>query len=143
MTKDLAELDELKAAQDEGLDVEIFHPVSGEPLGFTITIAGPDSAKQEEARRKQTDARIQRRGVAPMTAEEIKVDALKFLCGTIIRWSPFQLDGKPLELTDANALALFQRFPWIAEQVDAKAASRAGFTKRSAKGSSPQSGTKA
>ena len=38
MTTDLSEFDGLSRAQEEGLDVQIFHPKTGEDLGIIIKI---------------------------------------------------------------------------------------------------------
>jgi hypothetical protein len=41
-----------KSAADAGIDIELFHPATGAPLGITITMHGSDSQAYQDAERK-------------------------------------------------------------------------------------------
>lgn len=127
--KDLSEFDALSTSQEEGLDVEIVHPKTGDPLGITIRVAGPDSQRQKEAVQRQVDARLRSRSNQPMTGEDIQANNLRLLASSVISWNSVMVDGEQMECTAENAARLFQRFPFIREQVDAKAGDRAAFLK--------------
>jgi hypothetical protein len=124
---DLADFDSLISSQEEGLDVEIVHPKTREPLGISIRIAGPDSKRQQDAVNRQIDARLRTQSAEPLTAEETRENNLRLLASSVITWSGVVLDGKPLDSTIDNAVLVFRRFPFIKEQVDAKAGNRAAF----------------
>lgn len=126
---DLSAFDNLVSAQEEGIDVRIAGP-DGNPLSpeIVITIAGPDSARQKEAQRKQTEVRLRRRQ-RTMTAKEAEEAGLEILASSIIRWNKFKVGGKILELSKDNAKMLLQRYPFIQEQLDLAAGDRAGFIK--------------
>ena len=69
---DIGSFDALTKAQDDGIDVPIVHPVTREPIGLTIRVAGPDSERQRAARRMITNARLQTRSMKLPTAEELE-----------------------------------------------------------------------
>lgn len=132
---DLASLDALTAAQEDGIDVPIEHPVSGDPLGITIRVAGPDSQRQRKAYRRMLDARM-RSGKRRIEPEEAEGETLLYLARTLIGWtfsSGVTIDGEVPEFSVDAAVSLFRRFPFIREQIDAAAASRAGFSKTSSR----------
>ena len=126
---DLSAFDGLNEAQENGIDVEIKDP-SGNPIGVSIKIAGPDSSKQKKAVQALTNERLAAEDIAPVTAQDIETNTLKILAGSVISWTPIVLDGADLPCSEENALRLF-RFPFIREQVERKAGKRAGFMKRS------------
>lgn len=132
--KDLAAYDGLTKAQEDGLAVDILDP-AGEPTGIIITVAGPDSERYKAAEQKQIDKRLKRRSAAPMNAAEIAQASLEGLADCVISWSPVTLDGADLPMTAENAVKLFTRFPWIREQVNAKAGDRTSFLKSLSSGS--------
>jgi len=73
-------------------DVEM-HGETGEPLGFHISLS-PGRAEDGE---DGEDARALGRRVTG--------------------WTPFQMDGKPYEYSEHNAIALLNRFPHFAQQL--------------------------
>jgi len=130
-TLDLATFDSLTEAQEDGIDVHIEHPGTGEPIGITIRVAGPDSERQRKAYRRLADARL-RAGRKKVTPESLEDDALTLLARSLISWKfapGVTIGGDVPEFGVDEAKALFLRFPFIREQVDAAAGSRAGFLK--------------
>lgn len=125
-TLDLSRFDSLTKAQEDGIDVQINGP-DGKPLGFTIKVAGPDSARQKAAQQAMVDERLQRQVATPPTAEEIDTSSRKLLASSTMGWDEFELDGAPYQFSVENAAALYERFPFIREQVDRAAGNRARF----------------
>src|SRR5690606_31293270 len=122
---DLAAFDGLAEAQEEGIEVAILHPGTGEDLGIVIRVAGPDSARQRQAREQQVDRRLRKRSAKPLSAGELADAARRTLAAAVIGWNRVVIDGKEIPFSTEAAVALFQRFPWIQEQVDQAAGSRA------------------
>lgn len=127
---DLSAFDGLKEAQEAGIDIELKDP-SGQPIGVSIRVAGPDSERQRKVMKALTNERINNEDLATATAEDIEVNTLKILAASVISWSPIVLDGADLPYSEENAIRLFTRFPFIREQVEKKAGKRTGFMKRS------------
>lgn len=103
---------------------------SGEPL--TITLVGQDSAefkrKQHEINRRMVAAQAGR-GRPKVDLEAMEENSLDLLVACTKGWSHIGLDGKELECVPANVRAVYQRFKWIREQVDAFVGNRAHFLK--------------
>jgi hypothetical protein len=127
---DLSAFDGLKEAQEAGIDIELKDP-SGQPIGVSIRVAGPDSERQRKVMKALTNERINNEDLATATAEDIEVNTLKILAASVISWSPIVLDGSDLPYSEESAIRLFTRFPFIREQVEKKAGKRTGFMKRS------------
>lgn len=134
---DLSDLDYLVTAQEAGVDIDILHPVTREPIGFIIRVAGLDSARVKDAQRKFLDRRLAKRRSSKITAADLEKEATLALAAAVISWTSVEadgtttstalLDGERLECTRSNAVALFERFPWLKEQVDAVVQDRADF----------------
>lgn len=126
----LASFDGLKTAQEEGIDVDIETP-TGEPIGLTIRVAGPDSKRQRNAARKLQEARL-RGSKRRLKADDMEKEALELISASVISWKfapGVTIDGEVPECNLENVKALFDRFPFIREQIDNVASSRAGFSK--------------
>jgi len=132
---DLAVFDQMQKAQEEGIDVPIRGP-DGKDLGFSIKIAGPDSERQRRAIDTIRDERLQSMDPTPLTAEQIGHQNIRGIALATISWTPFKLDGMEPPCTENQAIALYKRFPFIREQVEAKAGSRASFIRHSSGDSS-------
>ena len=123
--------EQLKTAQDEGIEVEIKHP-SGDPIGLKIWVAGPDSDRQRKARQAAQNARIRARRMAPLTAAEQEVETAKILAASTLSWEWYNgltFNGAVPDLTEETAASLYRKLPFVREQVDFAAADRGGFTK--------------
>jgi len=51
------------------------------------------------------------------------------LAKCVMGWTGLNRGGEEVEFSEAAALDLFTRFPWIQAQCDRKAADRSNFTK--------------
>lgn len=123
---------------NEGIDVDIMHPVTGVPTGFYITVLGRDSdvyQKLEAKQQQQRLARMARLGkLPPRTNEEMKESALELIAACTKGWGmrPDE-DGNPRTFEPAfnpdEALHMYRTTPEIREQVEAAIVDRARFIK--------------
>jgi hypothetical protein len=131
---DLATLDITKAA-NEGAVMEVLHPVEGTVLKddagkpITITLIGQDSEKVKKRQRVEMNKRLKGGRRQTMTAEELEEQGLQLLAFCTLSWSGIKLDGQDLDCNAANAVIVYQRLPWMKEQVDAFVGDRANFLK--------------
>jgi hypothetical protein len=137
---DLSRFDALVSAQEKGLDVAIKSP-DGKPVGLTIKVAGPDSQRYRSALQSIQDAQLQAEDYAETTSAELEQRSLLILAKCTIDWSPNpKFDGQERPCTEAAAIDLYRRYPFIRDQVAARAGRRASFTKGSASASAGPSG---
>lgn len=126
---DLSDFAGLSQAQEDGIDVPILHPKTGESLGITIKVAGPDSERQKKARRAvQTERLNMSRNKRP-TVPELEADGLIVTVASIISWDGVIENGQAVELSAENATAILTKYPFIREQIDSAVGDRAGFMK--------------
>lgn len=123
---DLSAFDDLSKLQDDGIDVPILHPASGDALGITIRVAGPDSTRQRQARQAIMNKRLQRRNQR-MRATDIEDENIAVLARSILSWSGVKVSGAELDCNVENAENVLRRFPFIREQIEQAAGDRAGF----------------
>jgi len=131
---DLAKYDEMQKNQEAGRDVPIVDP-HGRRI-MTIKIAGPDSKRQKDAIERLVKERIDANETEPLDTYQRELRQVRGLAMATISWDPIVLDGREVTYSEENATRLYQRFPFIREQVEAAAGSRAGFLKLSEQDSS-------
>lgn len=125
---DLAELDKVVTAQEEGRLIPIFNYDGISPLGFSIRVAGPDSKRADDARAAMQNDLKDRESLEPLTREERLEQGMKYIARITMGFEPKAvLDGRPLQATEEDAMKLFRRFRWIYKQVDDVAARREDF----------------
>ena len=106
-------------------EYELRHPVTGEPTGAFITIAGPEHPERKRIRQ----ALINRARAAAMAAngQPQPYDAekeFKESCDLLVRitqgWRGIRKDGKPLEFSAQAAQELYSdpKRQWIARQLN-------------------------
>lgn len=137
---DLANLE----SADEGVPVTILHPATNQPLrdddgnDVTITVMGQDSQAFQQAKRRAMNRRMAAmrggRG-AKLTAEELEAENIATLVACTVGWSGLALEGKPLTFDAKNVRMVYERFPWIREQVDEFIGDRANFLMTSSQSS--------
>jgi hypothetical protein len=127
---DLKSLSGLTPAQELGTEVHITHPGSGEPLGITMIVAGPDSKRQKAATSLIISERAELR-LRKITAARMEDEGIRITAASIISWSGVVEDGKEIEYSPSAALGLLTRFPFIREQITAYSSDRANFLKKS------------
>lgn len=134
---DLAQYDGMQKSQEDGVDVPIVDP-HGRRI-MTMKIAGPDSQRQKDAVERLVQERIDAGETAPLDRFQREERQVRGLAMSVIGWSRFVLDGREYTYSVENAQRLFQRFPFIREQAEAVAGSRASFLKLSETDSAPLS----
>lgn len=129
---DLAQFD-LKEAANVGIDVYLVHPATGETLeddkgkNISIKILGRDSAKWQQAQKRNAakNANKYRNGKVPDNEVERQVRELLAEC--TLSWSGIVYNEESLKCNKENALMIYDKRSWIAEQVLEAAADRANY----------------
>jgi hypothetical protein len=134
---DLSALDTSLA--NEGVDLHLTHPVTGEPLldtdgkPVTIRLLGMDSSRYRRHNRALLNRRLENPAKKP-TADQIDEDNLAMFVALTVGWSGIGLDGVDLEFSEANAQKVYTRLPWVREQADAFIGDRKNFLRVSSVG---------
>jgi len=129
---DLAQFD-LKEAANVGIDVYLVHPATGETLeddkgkNISIKILGRDSAKWQQAQKRNAakNANKYRNGKVPDNEVERQVRELLAEC--TLSWSGIVYNEESLKCNKENALMIYDKRSWIAEQVLEAGADRANY----------------
>jgi hypothetical protein len=129
---DLAQFD-LKEAANSGISVDLAHPITGETLeddkgkSISIKILGRDSAKWQQAQKRNAakNANKYRNGKVPDAEVERQVRDLLAEC--TVSWSGIVYNEEVLKCSKENALMIYEKRSWIAEQVLEAAADRANY----------------
>jgi hypothetical protein len=118
--------------------IYIYHPTTGEVLyddennAMWIEVYGMDSKHYKNVQQQQTDRRIQqaqRTGSrATVTAQQQEAMNLELMAKCTSRWNIQLDDGKP-ECAEKNAKGVYERFPWLRDQVWDFIHSRQAFLK--------------
>lgn len=132
MTFNITKQAEAAEKFEGGLAVSLVDALTGKPSGATMLVAGLDSRRSREARRKAyqavLDARpAERSGDERLNEEEIRDIGTRILAGCVISWEGIENDEGPLECTFENILQLFRSCPHIEDDVDARIANRRNF----------------
>lgn len=118
--------------QDKGHEFELLDPVSGEPLGMKLRIAGPDSQLQRRAALAMADELAEAADmVGRVQAEDRETARLNSLAACVISWDVSE-NGEQLPFETKNVMRLLRSARWIADQVDAFAADRSPYRLRGA-----------
>jgi len=131
---DLAQFDLVEAAE-KGIVVELIHPVSKELLEdedgkpVTIKVLGKDSRKwQQVAKRVLARAAAKYRGKDTPVGETEK-GLREILAECTLSWTNIEYNDSPLKCNKENALMLYEKRGWIAEQVMEHASDRSYLEK--------------
>ncbi len=125
---DLANLDNKKTRED-GVPVDIRHPVSGKLLGLRIWVASQDSERVTSVRNQLADERIQDMRET-ISAQEQTAYGERLLAAAIVRWEfsdDLTIDGGVPDCTPENAQSILRRFPFVADQVAKKSRTQSAF----------------
>lgn len=139
--EDLSELDSVQKKMDEGIVVPLVNADGITLLGFGIRVAGPDSARGQEARARMQDDFLALGTLDPSPAQrwEIETRMLARVCIEFDSQNPILMDKKPLENTEEDFYRLMVRFRWIRRQIDMAQGQRDRFLPPSALVSSTES----
>jgi hypothetical protein len=133
---DLASLDTRRIAE-EGVEIELRHPVTDEPLEIHIRVAGVDSTRFRDAlievqRARRARLVTEKRG--ERTPAEIEEDQVYLLATCTLGWRGVVIDGAEPVCNEAEARRLYMRFPWVRTQLDDFIQDRRNFLPRSVSG---------
>ena len=121
---DLASLDSAAKAED-GAELEVLHPISGEKLGIAIRLAGTDSAVHRKATTAIASRRTKGGFRRNINLDDLQAESIEILARCTLSWSGVVLDGKDVPPSKEAAAALYTRFPWLREQVETFISDRA------------------
>ncbi len=130
---DLSELDSV-AGSNAGTTVDLYDFRSGADLGIKISVLGRDSdafkAKSHDQSRKKI-SKLQKGGFRPGHAP-IDVgdkDGIELLAACTTGWTNMRENGVDVPFSEAAAIRIYTKYPWIKEQVDSAIGDRALFMK--------------
>ena len=123
---DLASLDSAAKAED-GAELEVLHPISGEKLGIAIRLAGTDSAVHRKATTAIASRRTKGGFRRNINLDDLQAESIEILARCTLSWSGVVLDGKDVPPSKEAAAALYTRFPWLREQVETFISDRANY----------------
>ena len=116
---DLASLNTTQKAS-EGIEVELLHPTTLEPIGGFITVVGSDSNQYSEAQDRAGAYQAKR---AKEDGKELKVYSRnaefkrRIVQDCIVGWRDITVDGKDFKFSGAAKGQLLRDYPWIVVQL--------------------------
>jgi len=135
------DIEDFDTSGNAGVVLPVKHPITGVPLtladgtAVTLTVAGVDGERYQAAFTTQVNKRLQTSLNArsqQQTAEDLMRENIDLLVAVTLDWQGIEKAGAPLPYSPANARALYERLPWLREQVKAFVEDRANFLKASA-----------
>ena len=112
---------DVAAKAEEGAELEVLDPVTGEAVGVYITLAGADSAVHRKAavnaskRRLNSQKGFRNKG---FDLEKMQEESIEIFAACTLSWRGVQVDGALLPCSRDNAIKMYTRFPWLREQVE-------------------------
>jgi len=107
---DLLTLD-LKGFAEQGVSVQLKHPVTGKKLDSFITVQGSDSSEYKNAMI----------AVAKSNSNSDSIDheanGVKIMSQITIGWTGLKLGNEEIKYSKEEAEKLYARFGWISDQV--------------------------
>lgn len=132
---DLATLN-TKAKSEAGIEFELKHPATGDPLGMFVTVLGADSerfrARAEDFQRR--NLKQARRGKADEIGAELQKERIALCAAMTADWRGLELGGAEVAFSEAKAAEIYgdEGWTWILDQVDRAINDRANFLPGSA-----------
>ena len=120
----MADLSQLVPTSDI-ITVLLKHPVTDEILKkddgteMSITVYATHTKEYKAVIHEQTNKRIQKaqkNKKIVFSAEDIEIASVEVLAKTTKEWD-LQFNKKPIKFSVAEAIDLYQKFPWIKDQV--------------------------
>ena len=121
---------DVAAKAEEGAELEVLDPATGEAVGVYIMLAGADSSVHRKAsvniskRRLNGQKGFRNRGFDPEKAE---AENIEILAACTLSWKGVLVDGAPLPCSRDNAIKMYTRFPWLREQVEQFISDRSAY----------------
>lgn len=118
--------------------IALRHPVTGEAIGATVDLAGPEHPKRKAIQlAAERRARADRaRGVQVDDGpEDRRLETARMLAGYTLGWSGIAEGGQPVPFSEEAALKLYSdpALSWLVDQVVEAFATRANFIESSGK----------
>lgn len=128
---DLSTIDTVKGA-NEGFDVKIYHPGTGKDLDIVIRVLGKDSdefRKVSRAQQKRLTEKATKGGFRSIQSfpEDNERNGLELLAACTVSWSGVVINGEEVKCSKESAVMVYERWPFIKEQVDVAIGDRANF----------------
>lgn len=129
MSFDLSTFDALSTNSEQGVELDVRHPVTQEPIGWTLRIAGAESDRVKKVTRRQRNAALkgQRKH---LTSDLLETQQREVLAACVISWTfadGVKIDGEQPDCTPENVDRLLKRFSWLGQQIDDKASDQSAF----------------
>ena len=125
MSFDLAKLDTAKVAE-EGAELRVAHPTTGEDLGITITLIGTDSKTFRDISKSRATASLKKK-TREIDLDQNESDAVELLAKCTKGWAGITENGKEVAFSYDNAVQLYTKYLWFREQIDRFMADRSNF----------------
>lgn len=130
---DLANID-LQAAAENGIDVKLQHPATGDYLvddngeHLVITVLGKDSETWQTAAKRINTKNANRYKGKNVPNSALENALYEILSECTVKWTKnIEFDGEALKCNKENALMLYEKRNWIAEQLVEAAGDRASY----------------
>lgn len=120
---DLSKFSGIANAFEDGVEIEITHPVSAKPLGLKVTVASYQSERVKAVQRRIANRSLKdnkRNPKKSATVEELEEASSDIIASAVISWAGFELKGKPLECNRENVLSVLANpdLWFIRDQID-------------------------
>ena len=125
MTFDLAKLDTAKVAE-EGAELRVAHPTTGEDLGITITLIGTDSKTFRDISKSRATASLKKKS-REIDLDQNESESVELLAKCTKGWSCITESGVEVPFSYENAVKLYTKYLWLREQIDRFMADRSNF----------------
>lgn len=125
MTFDLATLDTAKVAE-EGAELHVAHPTTGEDLGIKITLIGTDSKTFRDISKSRATASLKKKS-REIDLDQNEAESVELLAKCTKGWSGITEGGVEVKFSYENAVKLYTKYLWLREQIDRFMADRSNF----------------
>jgi hypothetical protein len=115
---DISKFEPAAKKQEEGAEVPILDPL-GNPAGFSIWVAGPDSEVRRNALRTIRDERKAAGKFDEPDADETRLLNIRVAAMCTTKWDEFMSHGEVMEFSVENARKVYSAHAFIYDQVDA------------------------
>ncbi len=122
----LPDIDQLVKTQNEGIGVELMHPVTGKGIGLRLWVVSYESQRVRAVQKAQRTMEIASFRNGENMTQSLEDSEIAIIVASVVGWSGDLVDGKEEFSTEA-----FRKFitdyPVFIEQIDEVAAQRRAF----------------
>lgn len=126
---DLSQLDTSTKSSD-GVEFELRHPVTGDPLDSFMTVCGQDSAQYSEANdkaAKKVRERMMKDGRSHRLPSDIVDEQFEKMLGCLISWRQIVDGGKDIKFSSPNARKILEKYKFFIGQISEAVHDRSRF----------------